>query len=136
MKQYELNRKEYKEVKKMDHGQMSDFCGRIYQRGYEAGKKEAAGLSEAEVRQALLGVKGIGDKKAEDIVQALTAAQEERKALTVMKKDQQFIRQGIILGFLKFGVAFKKEGSSQYDYYISPIKFWEETGYVYDGAEA
>ena len=82
MKQYELNRKEYKEVKKMDHGQMSDFCGRIYQRGYEAGKKEAVGLSEAEVRQALLGVKGIGDKKAEDIVQALTAAQEERKALT------------------------------------------------------
>lgn len=82
LKQYELNRKEYKEVKKMDHGQMSDFCGRIYQRGYEAGKKEAAGLSEAEVRQALLGVKGIGDKKAEDIVQALTAAQEERKALT------------------------------------------------------
>ena len=82
MKQYELNRKEYKEVKKMDHGQMSDFCGRIYQRGYEAGKKEAAGLSEAEVRQALLGVKGIGDKKAEDIVQALPAAQEERKALT------------------------------------------------------
>lgn len=45
MKQYELNRKEYKEVKKMDHGQMSDFCNRIYQRGYEAGKKESAGLS-------------------------------------------------------------------------------------------
>lgn len=41
-------------------------------------------------------------------------------AARVMKKDQQFIRQGIILGFLKFGVAFKKEGSSQYDYYISP----------------
>ena len=45
-------------------------------------------------------------------------------AARVMKKDQQFIRQGIILGFLKFGVAFKKEGSSQYDYYISPMKFW------------
>lgn len=29
-------------------------------------------------------------------------------AARVMKKDQQFIRQGIILGFLKFGVAFKK----------------------------
>ena len=28
-------------------------------------------------------------------------------AARVMKKDQQFIRQGIILGFLKFGVAFK-----------------------------
>lgn len=56
-------------------------------------------------------------------------------AARVMKKDQMFIRQGIILGILGFGVAFKKEGSSQYDYYISPKKFWEETGYVYDGAE-
>ena len=54
-------------------------------------------------------------------------------AARVMKKDQQFIRQGIILGLLKFGVAFKKEGSSQYDYYISPMKFWQETGYVYKG---
>ena len=52
-------------------------------------------------------------------------------AARVMKKDQQFIRQGIILGFLKF----KKEGSSQYDYYISPMKFWEETGFVYAGEE-
>jgi len=50
-------------------------------------------------------------------------------AARVMKKDQQFVRQGIIQGFLRFRVAFKKEGSSQYDYYISPIKFWEETGY-------
>ena len=57
-------------------------------------------------------------------------------AARVMKKDQQFIRQGIILGILKFGVAFKKEGSTQYDYYISPRKFWEETGYVYDGSES
>lgn len=56
-------------------------------------------------------------------------------AAKVMKKDQQFIRQGIILGFLEFGVAFKKEGSSQYDYYISPKKFWEETGYIYNGTE-
>ena len=57
-------------------------------------------------------------------------------AARVMKKDQQFIRQGIILGFLKFGVAFKKEGSSQYDYYISPMKFWEETRFVYAGEES
>ncbi len=45
-------------------------------------------------------------------------------AAKVMKKDKQFVRQGI-----------KKDGSSQYDYYISPIKFWKETGYVYDGTE-
>lgn len=57
-------------------------------------------------------------------------------AARIMKKDQQFIRQGIIQGFLKFGVAFKKEGSSQYDYYISPMKFWQETGYVYKGDDS
>ena len=41
-------------------------------------------------------------------------------AARIMRKDQQFIRQGIIQGILPFGVTFKKEGSSQYDYYISP----------------
>lgn len=51
----------------------------------------------------------------------------------IMKKDQQFIRQGIIRGELPFGKAFKKEGSSQYDYYISPKLLWEFTGYVYTG---
>ena len=57
-------------------------------------------------------------------------------AARVMKKDPQFIRQGLIWGFLRFGVAFKKDGSTQYDYYISPMKFWQETGYVYDGEES
>ena len=57
-------------------------------------------------------------------------------AARAMKKDPQFIRQGLILGLLTFGVAFKKDGSSQYDYCISPMKFWQETGYVYDGAES
>lgn len=51
----------------------------------------------------------------------------------VMKKDKQYVRQGIVQGRLTFGVAFKKEGSSQYDYYISPKKLWEETGFVYKG---
>lgn len=82
MKQYELNRKEYKEVRKMDHRQMNDFCSRIYKKGYEAGKKDSAGLSATGLREVVLGVKGIGEKKAEDIVQSLIAAQKERKTLT------------------------------------------------------
>ena len=40
-------------------------------------------------------------------------------AARVMKKDPQFVRQGIIQGLLTFGVAFKKDGSSQYDYYLN-----------------
>ena len=53
-------------------------------------------------------------------------------AAKVMRKDQQFIRQGIIEGILPFGIAYKKKGSNHYDYYISPKAFWEYTGYVYN----
>lgn len=77
-----LNRKEYKDIKKMDHSQMSNFMEKIYMRGYEAGKKSASGLSEEETKEAILQIKGIGEKKANDIVQVLTQAQVERKMLT------------------------------------------------------
>ena len=40
--------------------------------------KDAEGLTESEVRDVILGVKGIGPKKAVDIVKALTEAQKER----------------------------------------------------------
>lgn len=40
-----------------------------------------------------------------------------------MGKDQQFIRQAMISGTLPIGVAYKKTGSSQYDFYISPKLF-------------
>lgn len=77
-----INRKEYDRIRKMDHSQMSSFIAGVYQKGYVAGKKSAEGLSEPEVMQVILRIKGIGEKKANDIVQALTKAQEERKSLT------------------------------------------------------
>lgn len=52
-------------------------------------------------------------------------------AAKIMKKDQQFIRQGMIKGILPIGTAFKKDDSDHYDYYISPKLLWEFTGYVY-----
>lgn len=58
-----------------------------------------------------------------------------KEAAKIMKKEQQFIRQGMLQGILPIGTVFKKEGSSQYDYYISPKLFWEYTGYVYKGTE-
>ena len=54
-------------------------------------------------------------------------------AAKIMKKDQQFIRWGMVQGILPIGTAMKKEGSNHYDYYISPRLFWEFTGYVYKG---
>jgi hypothetical protein len=78
MKQYELNRKTYKDIKKMDHGQMSNFCRNLFDNGYKDGKKNAEGLTEAEIREAILSVKGIGEKKAEDIMQAIISADKEK----------------------------------------------------------
>lgn len=82
VKAYELNRKMYDKVKKIDHGQMKAFCEGLYTRGFEAGKRESEGLSDEEVKQALLMVKGIGEKKACDIVTVLTRAKEGREVLT------------------------------------------------------
>lgn len=78
---YELNRKMYKDIKKMDHNQMSGFCQTLYTKGYAAGQKESAGLSEEEVKAALLQVKGVGEKKMNDILAALKRAQEEKERL-------------------------------------------------------
>lgn len=56
-----------------------------------------------------------------------------KEVAKLMGKDQQFIRQGIINGFLPIGTAFKKEitdsylqkkESTQYDFYISPRLLW------------
>lgn len=46
-----------------------------------------------------------------------------------MGKDAQYIRLGLQRGILKFGVAMKKENSSEYNYYCPDKKVWEETGY-------
>ena len=45
----------------------------------------------------------------------------------IMKKDKQFIQEN----WLPIGVAYKKEGSSEYSYYVSPKKLYEYTGYIY-----
>lgn len=50
-------------------------------------------------------------------------------------KDPNYIRIGLQQGFLKFGTAFKFEGSSEYNYYCPDKKVWEETGYFREIAE-
>lgn len=57
-------------------------------------------------------------------------------AARVMKKDPMYIRIGLQKGLLPFGIAFKKSPNSKhYDYYISPRKFYEYTGYLWIGEE-
>lgn len=47
-------------------------------------------------------------------------------------KDAQYIRVAIQKGLLKFGIAMKMDNSSEYSYYCSDRKVWEETGYFRD----
>lgn len=54
-------------------------------------------------------------------------------AASILGKDQMFIREAMKRGILDLGVCYKKEGSEQYDMYISPFKLWQLTGYVYKG---
>lgn len=68
-----INRKEYDRIRRMDHRQMSEFVAEIYRKGYMAGKKEGEDFTEREIRNALLSVKGIGEKKVADIIRAIAA---------------------------------------------------------------
>ena len=53
------------------------------------------------------------------------------EAARIMKKDAMFIRVGLRNGKLPFGTAIKtSEDNQNYDYYISPKKFYEYTGYM------
>ena len=67
-------------------------------------------------------------------------------AAKVYGKDANWIRAGIIVGWLPIGTATRKgqvitsldECSSKkgrINYYISPRKLWIETGYVYLGGK-
>lgn len=47
-------------------------------------------------------------------------------------KDPQYLRIGLQQGILKFGFAFKKDNSSEFNYYCPDKKVWEETGYFND----
>jgi DNA polymerase/3'-5' exonuclease PolX len=73
VKEFTLNRKTYEKVRKMDHHTMADFFKDAFMKGYAEGKKSS--LPKDELRTAIMGVKGVGEKKAEDIVQAIDQAE-------------------------------------------------------------
>ena len=69
-----------------------------------------------------------------------------RTAARVYSKDPNWVRAGIIGGWLPIGVATRdgkqitdiSEADSRkgrINYYISPKKLWENTGYIWNGEE-
>jgi len=70
-KMFELTRKEYLKIKKMDHNQMNNFMQSMYKNGFEDGQASVHRLDISLIKKALLSVKGIGEKKAADIIIAI-----------------------------------------------------------------
>ena len=70
-KKFELNRKVYQSVKKMDHNQMNNFMQNMYDSGFKDGQASVPRLDISLIKKALLNVKGIGEKKAADIIIAI-----------------------------------------------------------------
>ena len=72
----------YKNLQKMSYNALCRWVISVYTSGYQDGKTAAdAGLvrlSEDEVRKALRSVPGVGEKRADQIMKALQAAQERK----------------------------------------------------------
>lgn len=67
-----LNREQYKNVKRMDHKQMETFIVNVYNEGYEDGKKAAGSrVKPSDIATALVDIKGVGTKKAAEIMAAI-----------------------------------------------------------------
>lgn len=70
-KKFELNRKVYQSVKKMDHNQMNNFMQNMYDSGFKDGQVSVPTLDIGLIKKSLLSIKGIGEKKAADIIIAI-----------------------------------------------------------------
>lgn len=73
-----INRKLFDRIRRMDHCQMSLWAESVYKSGFKDGSAAAEGLTVDEMKTAILGIKGIGEKRAADIAAALSLALENK----------------------------------------------------------
>ena len=73
-----LNRKQYQNIRRMDHCQMTLWAESVYKSGFKDGQEATPGFTSQEIRDALQPVKGIGAKRLDSIVEALDAALQEK----------------------------------------------------------
>lgn len=76
MRKLELTRKVYKDIKKKDHQQMSDYMTTLYKLGFDDGLASAS-IDYDVLRKVLLEVKGIGLVKAEAVISRLKELEKE-----------------------------------------------------------
>ena len=71
---YEINRKEYDKIRKMDHNSMQQYMAGIFERGLAAGEMAAGSFDMNICMAAVSEIKGIGPAKIEQIRLAMIAA--------------------------------------------------------------
>ena len=76
MKAFSLNRKVYKDIKKKDHQQMNDFMVSVYTSGFEDGVRHTK-INYVALKEILLSVKGIGEVKANTVIERLKELDKE-----------------------------------------------------------
>ncbi len=76
MRDFNLNRKVYKDLKKKDHQQMNDYMTALYKQGFDDGLASAT-IDYDVLKKVLLEVKGIGVVKAEAVINRLKELDKE-----------------------------------------------------------
>ena len=71
-KKIELNRKRYRELKKLDHSQMQAFITNMYLEGYKEGLKSSSSVRPEDIYTILIKTKGIGETKAQNAMEKIT----------------------------------------------------------------
>ena len=70
MKEVNITRAVYKDIKRYDHNQMNKFLTKYYINGFNDGLKSAK-VDYDVMKEVLLSVKGIGQVKADEVIRKL-----------------------------------------------------------------
>ena len=70
MKEVNITRKMYKDIKRYDHDQMNKFLTNYYVNGFNDGLN-SANIDYDVLKEILLSVKGIGQVKADEVISKL-----------------------------------------------------------------
>lgn len=85
MKKYELNRKQYDRIRKMDHNDMKEYMNAVYENGYRAGERavseKAAEVPDlAGLEEEMQNIRGIGGAKARAVCEVVKSFFERKVA--------------------------------------------------------
>ena len=66
-----LNRKLYKNIKKYDREQMESYLVNLYMEGYEDGRNDVPGVDISVIKEIVMNVKGVGEKRTDEIMRKI-----------------------------------------------------------------